>query len=399
MRARRVARSAVALLALAASGFGAAPAHAARLPAAANEPADPAIAAALKLVSPARIEATVAHLVSFGTRSSLSAQDESAIAEGRGIGAAREWIRAELERYSEDCGGCLEVSLDSFEQPAAKRVLSRLKYPASILFLAVAGEEQGMLGSAHFARMARERQWSNEAVLNNDIVGGDRSPGQDAHVVRVFSEGIPSQTDEAALRRLRLLGAESDSPSRELARYIAETDAVYGSGAHPMLVFRLDRYLRGGDHEPFNDQGFSAVRLTEFREDFTHQHQDVRTENGLQYGDRIAHVNVEYIARVARLNAATLASLASAPAAPANVQLATARLENDSSLSWDAAANASGYELLWRATDSPQWQHVQRVGSDTRVTVPISKDNVIFGVRAVDAAGHRSLAVLPLPVR
>jgi hypothetical protein len=464
VRLRRArASGAFALLALVVAGLAAPPASAERPLPAAREPADPAIAAALKQVSAARIQATIARLVGFGTRASLSAQDEASVAAGHGVGAARDWIRSELERYSTDCGGCLEVSLDAFLQPAAERVpepttmtnvyallrgtdpaaadrimlvtghydsrnsdplnatadapganddasgtavslecarvLSRLRFPASILFLTVAGEEQGLFGSAHFARLARERQWKIEAVLNNDIVGGDRSPGQDAHVVRVFSEGIPAQADETALRRLRLLGGESDSGSRELARYIAETDAVYRSGAQPQLIFRLDRYLRGGDHESFNEQGFSAVRLTEFHENFARQHQDVRTENGIDYGDRIAYVNFDYIARVARLNAATLASLAAAPPAPTSVRLAAAQLENDSSLSWEASPGASGYELLWRPTDSPQWAHVQAVGAATQVTVPVPKDNVIFGVRALDRAGHRSLTVVPLPAR
>jgi hypothetical protein len=167
-----------------------------------------------------------------------------------------------------------------------------------------------------------------------------------------------------------------------------------------MLVFRVDRYLRGGDHYSFNEQGFAAVRLTEFREDFHHQHQNIRTEDGIEYGDTLKFVDFDYVAHVARLNAATLASLASAPAPPANVHLLTKNLENDSTLAWDAASGGTAeYEVLWRATSSPEWEHVQSVGSATRATLKLSKDNVIFAVRAVDRAGHRSLPVVPVPER
>ena len=168
-----------------------------------------------------------------------------------------------------------------------------------------------------------------------------------------------------------------------------------------MLVFRLDRYLRGGDHYSFNQQGFAAVRFTEFREDFHHQHQNVRTENGIEYGDLAKFVDFDYVAHVARLNAATLASLASAPAPPANVHLLTKDLENDSTLTWEASpgGRAAEYEVLWRATTSPEWEHVQKVGNVLRATLNLSKDNVIFAVRAVDAEGHRSLPVVPVPER
>jgi len=176
---------------------------------------------------------------------------------------------------------------------------------------------------------------------------------------------------------------------------------TYDSGVKPLLVFRLDRYLRGGDHYSFNQEGFSAVRFTEFREDFHHQHQNVRTENGIEYGDTLKFVDYDYVARVARLNAATLASLAAAPAPPANVHLLTKGLENDSTLTWDASPGglASAYEVLWRATTSPEWEHSRKVTGATRVKLKLSKDNVIFAVRAVDAAGHCSLPVVPAPER
>ena len=173
------------------------------------------------------------------------------------------------------------------------------------------------------------------------------------------------------------------------------------TGVKPMLVFRLDRFLRGGDHYSFNQQGFAAVRFTEFREDFHHQHQNVRTENGVEYGDVLKFVDYDYVARVARLNAATLASLAAAPAPPANVHILTKDLENDTTLTWEASPGglAAEYEVLWRATTSPEWEHAQKVGSATRATLKLSKDNVIFAVRAVDRAGHRSLPVVPVPER
>jgi hypothetical protein len=218
-------------------------------------------------------------------------------------------------------------------------------------------------------------------------------------MVRVFSEGVPVAADDKQLRLIRNLGGESDSSSREVARYVAETATAYDPGVKPMLVFRLDRYLRGGDHYSFNQQGFAAVRLTEYREEFTRQHQTIRSENGVEYGDVLKHVDFDYVARVVRLNAATLASLASAPAPPSSVKLVTANLENDSTLKWDPAPAATGYEVMWRATSSPEWEHSQNVGNVTTTTLKISKDNVIFGVRAVDNEGHRSLPVVPVPAR
>jgi hypothetical protein len=182
---------------------------------------------------------------------------------------------------------------------------------------------------------------------------------------------------------------------------MADVGRTYGAGVKPLLVFRVDRYRRGGDHYSFNQEGFAAVRLTEFREDFHHQHQNVRMENGIQFGDLVKFVDFDYVAHVARLNAATLASLAAAPAPPGNVHLLTKDLENDSTLTWDASAGglATGYEVLWRATTSPEWEHAENVGNVTRATMKLSKDNVIFAVRAVDSAGHRSLPVVPVPER
>ena len=426
---------------------------------------DPQIAVALRDVSPQRVQQTIEKLVSFGTRQTLSS--DMPASGGKGVSAAAAWIQSEFESYSKDCGGCLEVKTDEFIQepgpripkptkitnvyavlrgsdpanagrivlvtghydsrnsdtnnatdsaPGANddgsgtavslecaRVLSKHRFPATIIFLTVAGEEQGLDGSAHFAKMAKAQNWNIEAALNNDIVGGDRSPGQDPHIVRVFSEGIPATADEKQLKTIRALGGENDGPSRQLARYIASTAAEYVPPAtlQPLVVFRRDRYLRGGDHFSFNEQGFAAVRFTEFRENYHHQHQNLRTENGIEYGDLPKFVDYDYVANVARLNAATLASLASAPAAPANVRLLTKELQNDSTIVWEPPPGglATGYEVLWRDTAAPDWQHAQAVGNVTRETLPLSKDNVVFAVRAVDAQGHRSLAVVPLPER
>jgi len=424
---------------------------------------DPAIASAVKAISPARVQADIEKLVSFGTRSTLSAQDTTAISAGRGIGAAREWLKTQLEAYSQECGGCLEVKTDEFVQPVGARVpqpttltnvyailkgsdpesakrivlvtghydsrntnvldttgaapganddasgvavslesaraLSKLKFRATIIFLTVAGEEQGLDGAKHFAQMAKEAGWNIEAVLDDDIVGGDKSPGQQADIVRVFSEGMPSAADEKQLRVIRGLGGESDSISRELARYVVEVGGAYSPGVKPLLVFRLDRYLRGGDHSAFNDQGFAAVRFTEYRENFNHQHQDVRSENGIEYGDTLKFVDFGYVARVGRLNAAALAALAAAPAPPPAVKVITTNLDNNTTLKWGASAGASGYEVIWRETSAPTWEHVKSVGDTTTTTLEISKDNVIFAVRAVDKAGHKSLPVVPAPER
>ncbi len=426
---------------------------------------DAAIQGAMKQVSTKQLAATIDKLVSFHTRNTLSA--EMPAASGKGVAAAREWIRSEFERYSKECGGCLEVKIDLFTEAAteripepteignvygvlrgsnpsnasrivlisghydsratdvkdtdtaapganddgsgvaavleAARVMSKMKLPATVVFLAVAGEEQGLNGSKHFAKMAKLEGWNIEAVLNDDTVGGDKSPGQDTTKLRVFSEGLPTAGTPEEWKRIRALGGESDSASRQLARYIAEVGREYmpAAGLQPMMIFRADRFLRGGDHSAFNEQGFAAVRLTEFRENYDRQHQNPRTENGIEYGDLPKFMDFEYLANVTRLDVATLASLASAPAPPAKARLLTKNLENDSNLTWEASPGGLGtsYEVLWRWTTSATWDGADEFGNVTRATVPRSKDNVIFAVRAVDAMGHRSLAVVPSPER
>lgn len=449
--------------------------------------ADPAIAAALREVSPARIRQTIEKLVGFGTRSTLSSM-ETDLPAGHGATAAADWIYAQFEEISKECGGCLEVKRDTFTADGAKepqwagriphpttvtnvyailrgsgagqggygrmylvtghydsrnsnvlddhgdapganddatgvavslecaRVLSqargREKWPASLVFVAVAGEEQGLVGSAHLARLAKDNGWQLEGVLNNDIVGGNTTPGdtlQRKDVVRVFSEGIPLAATPEQMRRIRALGTVDDAPSRELARAMEDVARTYDRSSDgkltfaPFLVARPDRYLRGGDHTSFNHEGFAAVRLTEWREDYNHQHQNVRVDDGVQYGDLPQYVDFGYVANVARLNAATLATLAASPGIPQDGKIDARKLENGTTLTWKAPGGAPAgmhYELLWRETTAPDWQYMRVVpaaadSEEITITVPVSKDNVIFGVRAVDAAGHRGLVAVP----
>jgi hypothetical protein len=321
---------------------------------------------------------------------------------------------------NDDASG-VAVSLES------ARALSKLKLTGTMVFVAVAGEEQGLLGSKHLAQLAKAQGWPLEAVLNNDIVGGDTTPGavgQEKDAVRVFSENVPATATPDQQKQMLALGEENDSPSRELARTIAELAPAYfkpgverppmvKSGArsqmmrmvlgfHPVLELRKDRYLRGGDHTSFNGEGFAAVRFTEWRENFDHQHQTVRVEDGVQYGDLLEYVDFDYVARVARLNAAVLAIVASAPGEPERVRIKTKALDNDSELMWDApgfAPPGTTYEVVWRAMGELLWTHSQSAGTETHLKLKVSKDNVLFGVRSVDALGHMSVAVAPVPSR
>jgi hypothetical protein len=298
---------------------------------------------------------------------------------------------------------------------ACARALSKLKFPSTIVFVAVAGEEQGLVGSEHLAKLAKSEGWQLEAVLNNDIVGGNTTPGDTLQLkdrVRVFSEGVPVSATPQEQQRIRALGKENDSPSREIARAIADAARTYFAGSTPQtrfsafLVNRPDRYLRGGDHSSFNREGFAAVRFTEWREDYNHQHKNiVRPPAGSDapvQGDLPEFVDFKYVAQVARLNAATLATLAFAPGEPQKVTIENKMTENNTSLTWQPpeSGGVAHYDVLWRETTSPDWQYVQMVEpksdeSQISVTLPISKDNVIFGVRSVDAKGHRGLVVVP----
>jgi hypothetical protein len=423
---------------------------------------NPEIAKMVKEVSAKNIEATIRKLVSFGTRSTLSDQNDP----NRGIGAARDWIYGQFQKISADCGNCLTVEKQSFLQPKANRVpepttltnvvatlkgttdpdrvyvvsghydtmcssptdgkcdapganddgsgtatvielarvMSKRKFDATIIFVTVAGEEQGLLGSTHFAQQASEKKMNIEGMFTNDIVGGVTSQknSPNRNKVRVFSEGVPSDETPQQANTRRSVGGENDSPSRELARFIKEQSDRYLKNFKVWMIYRRDRYLRGGDHIPFLERGYTAVRITEADEDYTHQHQNVRTENGVFYGDTPEYVDFEYTANVARVNLIALASLAYAPAKPKNVGIVTARLTNDTELKWDANTDTDlvGYEIVWRDTTAPEWTDSAFVGNVTDFLVKgRSKDNYFFGVRAVDKDGNKSPVVYPRPVR
>lgn len=423
---------------------------------------DPEVSAMIKQVSAKNIEATIRKLVSFGTRNTLSEQDNPS----RGIGAARDWIYSEFQRISADCGGCLDVQKQAFLQPKANRVpeptmltnvfavlkgttdpnriyvvsghydsmcssptdakcdapganddasgtavsielarvMSKMRYDATIVFMAVAGEEQGLLGASHYAEEAKKAKLNIDAMFTNDIVGGvtTQRSSADRNKVRVFSEGVPtSETEQQAATR-RSVGGENDSAARQLARFIKEQVSRYQKKFGVMMIYRRDRYLRGGDHIPFLERGFTAVRFTEADEDYDHQHQNVRTENGRYYGDTPEFVDFEYTANVARVNLIALAGLARAPAKPQDPMIVTSRLTNDTDLKWTAGSDAdlAGYEVVWRETTSAEWTNSVFVGNSTTYTAKgMSKDNYFFGIRSVDKAGNKSPVAFPRPGR
>ena len=427
-----------------------------------NEKPNAEITAMLKEISAKRIENDIRKLVSFGTRNTNSAQDNPT----RGIGAARDWIFAEFQKISADCGNCLTVEKQTYRQEKANRVpepidvtnvvatlkgttdpnrtyvvsghydsmcgsaadgtcdapganddasgtaavielarvMSKRKFDATVIFMAVAGEEQGLLGATHFAKQAVEKKMDIEAMFTNDIVGGvttyKNSP--DRKKVRVFSEGVPSNETEQQAGTRRSVGGENDSPSRQLARFVKEVSDKYLKDFSVWMVYRRDRYGRGGDHIPFLERGFAAVRFTEPNEDYTHQHQNVGTREGKFYGDTPEFVDFDYVANVTRVNCAALASLALAPAKPKNVVITTGRLTNDTDLKWDANTDAdlAGYEVVWRETILPVWTNSVSVGNVLTYTAKeMSKDNYFFGVRAIDKDGNKSPVVYPRPGR
>lgn len=281
------------------------------------------------------------------------------------------------------------------------RVLSKRKHAATIVFAAVAGEEQGLLGANFMAQTFRNASKNIEGVLNVDLVGsstgsrGEREP----HTVRMFCQG-PPLTESAGDAATRLtIGGENDSPARNLGRFIAEVATNKYTDMKVAMIYRLDRFLRGGDHRPFLQAGYSAVRFTEPNEDFNHQHQDTRVENGIQYGDLEEFLDYDFIARVAKVDLAAIWSLANAPPTVKNVTLDTSNLNNDSHLSWAALdyEDLEGYEVVWRPTNAPQWTHYQFVGKSESAVIELSIDNVIFGVRSVGKNGYKSPATFPFP--
>jgi hypothetical protein len=281
----------------------------------------------------------------------------------------------------------------------AARVMAKTQFRGTIVFACFDGEELGLWGSDHYARELAAKRAPVLAVLNNDIIGNSLGgDGQsEPNVVRVFSEALPSGADVA---RVNLVGSENDSPSRELSRFVAEVVPVYLPDLTVRQIFRADRFMRGGDQESFQAAGYSAaIRFVEPHENFAHQHQDVRVQDGTQYGDLPQYVDPTYLRRVTQANVAALATLALGPAPPGDVKMVLAHLGYDSTLKWTPTADAASYEILWRTSDAPQWQHAQDVGNVAQATLPISKDDYVIGVRSVDAAGLRSPAVYPVAVR
>ena len=444
---------------------------------------DPVVQKLVADISSARIEQRIRKLVSFETRHTLLQTDS----DHRGIGAARRWIEAELRACSQAADGRLQVSIQEWVEPVSRRVarpttlvnviatlpgdapsskdrllivsghydsmnsdisdnvgaapganddasgtavsmelacvMAKHHFDATLVFMAVPGEEQGLLGAAHFAREARKQGLNIEAMITNDIVGsatgdaGQRDPKR----LRLFADGadpllrmmVQGQTGQALdpaeqeatravrgqLQGIAMAGGAADLPTHQLGRHLKSSAERYLPGFTVQLIQRRDRYLRGGDHIPFLEQGYAAVRFTEPFENFRHQHQNVRTEGALAFGDLPDFVEFDYVADVARVNAIGLATLALAPPPPANVRIDTTQLTNDSTLRWAVSNDPAvvGYRLVWRESDATSWQGSQDVGLVGHITVPISKDNVVFGVQSLSKRGHASLAVYPLP--
>ena len=414
----------------------------------------------IEAVSPQRIEQDVRRLAGFGTRNTLSDTQS----DTRGIGAARRWIKAEFERIGQQCEGCLEVSLVSdivkagenkripvdteivnvvaiqrgtkypnayfilsgdidsrasdvndaeTDAPGANdnatgmsaaleaaRVLSQYRFPFSIAYVGLSGEEQGLFGGKILAEHALKNHWDIVGLLNNDMIGNIEGIDGviDNRSFRIFSEPTPvTETDEARRMR-RYTGGEVDGASRQLARAVHRLTQTYMPEMNPLLIYRLDRFGRGGHHRPFNDAGFSAIRIMEAHENYNRQHQDIRVENGIAYGDVVEGVNFNYAAKLTAVNAITLASLAWAPPAPQNVRIGGA-VAPSTTLQWDVSDddNLAGYKVVWRDTTAPQWRHSRFVGKVDHYTLQnIVIDNFLFGVVAVAKNGNESVVSFPL---
>ena len=408
-------------------------------------------------VSADRIEASIETLVGFGTRHTLS-ETQSDV---RGIGAARRWIEAEFNRIADDCGGCLEVStvaeivsgtdripdpvevvnviaiLRGTEDPnrltimsgdidtrvsdpmnaesdspgandngsgmagviEAARVLSQYRFAGSIGFVGLSGEEQGLNGGAILAQHAIDEGWNIDAVINNDMIGNVTGVNGVTNntTARVFSEGTRYVETEQEARQRRFQGGEVDSASRNIARYVDEMADRYIPNLDIMMVYRLDRFGRGGHHRPFNEAGFPAIRIMETNENYTQQHQDIRIENGIAFGDTIEHVDFDYAAKLTALNAVVLAGMAKAPAPPANVEISGA-VRPSTTMSWDKNPGAAGYRVHWRLTTSPTWDYSRAVGDVDSFTLEnVVIDNYFFGVSSVAKDGSQSPVVFPGP--
>jgi len=418
-----------------------------------------ALRALLDEVDRRRVEATVRRLVAFGTRHTLSSQDDPV----RGIGAARDWIFEQLNGYAAASGGRMTVTKQSYTQEAGPRIpvptvitnvvatlrgttspervyvisghydsrvtdvldgtsdspganddasgvavvmeLARLfatrPTAATLVFTAVAGEEQGLFGSAFQAREYKAAGTDVQGMFSNDIVGSSLADDgvRDPRTIRLFAEGVPTAETPAEASVRQSVGGENDSPSRQLSRFVQDVAENDATGMNIRIIYRRDRYLRGSDHISYLQQGYPAGRFTEPNEDFRHQHQDVRVADGVQFGDLPEFCDFAFITRVAKVNGAALWSLANGPGTPKGVNILTAALTNDTTLRWRRGTDPdlAGYEVVWRETTAPEWTHVIPVGDVTTTTIDLSKDNVFFGVRAVDRDGLRSPVAFPTP--
>lgn len=426
---------------------------------------DPEISQMVNEVSPDSLRSYINTLVAFGTRNTLSSQTDSK----RGIGAARNWVLKKFNEFAKNSSGRLSTFIDTTTlQPNGKRVdvplilgnvmatlkgtdhndnrifiisghldnmrsnvmdrtgdapganddgsgtsavlecarvMSNHSFAATIIFVAVSGEEQGLLGSTYMADKAKKESWNIEAVLNNDIMGSNNSNETniiDNTRVRVFSEGLPAYETEKNAARIRSLGLENDGKSRQLARYVKEIGERYVDHLEVVMIYRNDRFLRGGDHTPYVQNGFAAVRITEMNENYTRQHQDVRTENGIHYGDLPEHIDYEYLRKNTGLNLCNLANLAKAPPVPEEVKIVQRtpygeikKLTNSTTLSWQAPKTdkVKGYYILIRETTSSVWQK-KIFTSANQITLPYSKDNYFFSVQSVNESGNESLPSL-----
>ena len=420
---------------------------------------DPSIEQMVKEISPDSLQSYIQTMVNFGTRNTLSTQTE----KKRGIGAARLYVLQKMNEFALKSNGRLTAIIDTTTLQADKRrvdttlllgnvlatlkgtdpadnrifiisghldamrtnvmdrvgdapganddasgvaavmecarIMSKRNFSATIIFMAVSGEEQGLLGSTYMAAKSRKENLNIEAVLNNDIMGSNNS-NETNNInntqVRVFSEGLPAYELDKNAKNIRQLGLENDGKSRQLARYVKETGERYVDNLDIKLIYRNDRFLRGGDHTPFVENGFTAVRITEMNENYTRQHQNVRIENGIQYGDLIEFIDFEYLRKNTGMNLSTLANLAKAPSMPEEVKIDVKKLSNSSYLYWKKPLTGSvkGYYLLMRETTSAFWQK-KIFTSVTEITVPYSKDNYFFAVQAINEAGNESLPVVP----
>ena len=404
-----------------------------------------------------RLTTDIKTLAEFGTRHTLS----DTVSDVRGIGAARRWIKAEFEKISAECGGCLEVfyqkslvkkgtnqrifkdvwvvnvvavqkgtrnpnnyiimsgDIDSRisdpnnaieDAPGANdnasgmagtleaaRVLSQYNFNNSIVYTGLSGEEQGLFGGKGLAEYAKEQQWNIIGVLNNDMIGNTLGIDgvKDNRSFRIFSEPTPVTETEQERRARRFYGGEVDGVSRQLARYVHKTTVDYMPEMNPMMIYRLDRFGRGGHHRPFNDAGFAGIRIMEAHENYNQQHQDLRIENGINYGDRLEHVDMAYVKKLTAVNAINLAQLAHAPLAPITVAI-SGMVAPSTTLSWSAVDGAVAYRAYWRDTTQPHWQYSRIVTEDTQVTLEgIVIDNFLFGVAAIGPNGHESLVQFP----